>query len=74
MATQVLVLGTSSWRELSSIPPSCLTYKSTYAHGDMHWLVIEDDNILSFDFKKEEFNWTPCLASLAASLGLSPLA
>ncbi|CAL9007054.1 unnamed protein product, partial [Prunus brigantina] len=43
MATQVLVLGTSSWRELPSIPPSCLTHKSTYAHGDMHWLVIEDD-------------------------------
>ncbi|ONI21876.1 hypothetical protein PRUPE_2G095600 [Prunus persica] len=51
---EVLVLGTSSWRKLPTVPPCIPTCKSAYAHGDMHWLVHGDDGssvrILSFDF------------------------
>ncbi|CAL2240188.1 unnamed protein product [Prunus armeniaca] len=67
LAAEVLVFGTSSWRELPTVPPCFPTCKSAYAHGDMHWLVRGDDGsvrILSFDFQKEEFYLTPPLASL----------
>ncbi|CAL9005921.1 unnamed protein product [Prunus brigantina] len=68
MAAEVLVLGTSSWRELPTVPPCFPTCKSAYAHGDMHWLVHGDGGssvcILSFDFQKEEFYLTPPPASL----------
>ncbi|ONI21878.1 hypothetical protein PRUPE_2G095800 [Prunus persica] len=68
MVAEVLVLGTSSWRELPTVPPCFPTCKSTYAHGDMHWLVHGDDKssvrILSFNFQKEEFYLTPPPASL----------
>ncbi|XP_020412898.1 putative F-box protein At1g30920 [Prunus persica] len=63
LAAEVLVLGKSSWRELPTVPPCFPTYKSVYAHGDMHCLVYGDyassARILSFDFKKEEFYLTP---------------
>lgn len=69
LVSQVLVLGTSLWRQVPSTPPfrnlDCA--KSVCAYGDMHWLVngytregIQGEiHILSFDFKKEEFFWTP---------------
>ncbi|TQD82336.1 hypothetical protein C1H46_032109 [Malus baccata] len=70
---EVLVLGTSLWREIYSVLPPCLRFSNEIAsaHGDTHWLVLrpneystvqaESDlpSILSFDFKKEEFYWTP---------------
>ncbi|CAL9021180.1 unnamed protein product [Prunus brigantina] len=70
MVAQVYVLGTSSsssWRQISSVPPlpCCLSSKaSVSAYGNMHWLVyvLSSDlelRILSFDFKREEFEWTP---------------
>lgn len=72
LAAEVLVVGKSSWRELPTVPPCFPTYKSLYAHGDMHWLVYGDDassaRILSFDFKKEEFY----LTSLPIPLGKEP--
>ncbi|XP_028944480.1 uncharacterized protein [Malus domestica] len=67
---QVYVLGTSSWREIPSIPPRRLgkTNHAAFANGDQHWLVCLPDGpihiyggkfgICSFDFKKEEFYWT----------------
>ncbi|CAN6555886.1 unnamed protein product [Malus baccata var. baccata] len=67
---QVYVLGTSSWREIPSIPPCRLgkTNHAAFANGDQHWLVCLPDGpihiyggkfgICSFDFKKEEFYWT----------------
>ncbi|CAB4299495.1 unnamed protein product [Prunus armeniaca] len=68
LAAEVLVLGTSSWRKLPTVPPCIPTCKSAYAHGDMHWLVHGDDGlsvrILSFDFQKEEFYLTPPPTSL----------
>ncbi|BFG21203.1 hypothetical protein CerSpe_074770 [Prunus speciosa] len=68
LAAKVLVLGTSSWRELPTVPPCFPTCKSAYAHGHMHWLVHGDDGlsvrILSFNFQNEEFYLTPPPASL----------
>ncbi|KAL6290685.1 hypothetical protein ACE6H2_008195 [Prunus campanulata] len=42
VAAEVFILGTSSWRELPSVPPCHLTRKSACAHGDMHWLGFFD--------------------------------
>ncbi|KAB2595955.1 F-box protein [Pyrus ussuriensis x Pyrus communis] len=70
---EVLVLGTSSWREIYSVLPPCLRFSNEIAsaYGDTHWLVLRPNeystvqaesnlpSILSFDFKKEEFYWTP---------------
>ncbi|KAL6221529.1 hypothetical protein ACLB2K_004925 [Fragaria x ananassa] len=39
---QVLVLGRSEWRQVTSAPPPDITlrcYKNVCAHGDMHWLL-----------------------------------
>lgn len=37
---EVLVLGTRSWREISSVPPLGLSNKRhVCAYGDMHWLI-----------------------------------
>ncbi|PRQ39747.1 putative F-box domain-containing protein [Rosa chinensis] len=65
----IYVLGThsSSWRKIQSVPPRCLSKKNVCAYGDMHWLVEGSHvniagggrHIISFDFKKEEFCWTP---------------
>ncbi|CAL9008195.1 unnamed protein product [Prunus brigantina] len=93
VAAEVLVLGTSSWRELpSALPcyPSCsvgacrhacevscypsCNYVATSTHGEMHWLVSEDYesvHILSFDFKNEEFYWTPHPLALKKKPNLS---
>ncbi|KAL6228065.1 hypothetical protein ACLB2K_002019 [Fragaria x ananassa] len=72
LAAQVLVLGTSSWRHIA--PPPCslsggvnmYSANSACVNGDMHWLVYGDFrgrqgtcHILSFDFEKEQFYWTP---------------
>lgn len=64
--TQVLVLGTDSWKKILSQPPCHISKKHICAYGDMHWLIdlllqARDDRlrIVSFDFKKEEFYWTP---------------
>nr|XP_011463306.1 PREDICTED: putative F-box protein At1g30920 [Fragaria vesca subsp. vesca] len=68
--THIYVLGTesSSWREIWSVAPRPLSGKNVCAYGDMHWLVEEagshvnvagGSHIISFDFKKEEFCWTP---------------
>ncbi|KAL6190784.1 hypothetical protein ACLB2K_037178 [Fragaria x ananassa] len=69
LVAQLLVLGTSSWREISmpSVPCCANFYatKSVCAYGDMHWLFTEEGDpagrvqIVSFDFKKEEFYFTP---------------
>ncbi|KAL6189844.1 hypothetical protein ACLB2K_036245 [Fragaria x ananassa] len=73
LVTQVLVLGESSWREIPSVPPddlnSNINTKNACANGDMHWLIWlirekkgiseETCHIISFDFKREEFYWTP---------------
>ncbi|XP_004298584.1 PREDICTED: F-box protein CPR30-like [Fragaria vesca subsp. vesca] len=73
LVTQVLVLGESSWREIPSVPPddlnSNINAKNACANGDMHWLIWlirekkgiseETYHIISFDFKREEFYWTP---------------
>ncbi|KAK9950543.1 hypothetical protein M0R45_006029 [Rubus argutus] len=69
VVVKLLVLGTSSWREMPI--PSVLSRgtlyrtKSVCAHGDMHWLFDEegDIHIVSFDFKKEEFYLTPIPAT-----------
>ncbi|XP_004304730.1 PREDICTED: F-box protein CPR30-like [Fragaria vesca subsp. vesca] len=65
MLAHILVLGTNSWREIPSVPP-CMGLIYTYnlcAYGDMHWLMLRGRDggvrILSFDFKREEFHWTP---------------
>lgn len=61
--TQILVLGTSSWRDISSVPPCALsTQRRVCAYGDTHWLTLCDlrtCHIISFDFKKEEFYCLP---------------
>lgn len=68
MVAEILVLGTSSWRELPFVPPCDPFYKvdkvAASTHGEVHWLVANDDHmsfvrIPSLDFKKEEFHWTP---------------
>ncbi|KAL6287569.1 hypothetical protein ACE6H2_011959 [Prunus campanulata] len=70
LVAQIYELGTgstSSWRQISSVPPPscCLSSKNCVsAYGNMHWLVngFSSDlefRILSFDFKREEFEWTP---------------
>ncbi|KAL6177602.1 hypothetical protein ACLB2K_049127 [Fragaria x ananassa] len=65
MLAHILVLGTNSWRKIPSVPPCRgLTYAyNLCAYGDMHWLIfrrkVEGVHILSFDFKREEFHWTP---------------
>lgn len=72
MFAHVLVLGTSSWREISSVPP-CLLNRAynICAYGDMHWLVKAGgaikSHIISFDFKNEEFCWTPTPPTLQSS-------
>ncbi|RXI07506.1 hypothetical protein DVH24_005279 [Malus domestica] len=79
----VLVLGTNSWREINSVLPPCVRFSNeTSAYGDTHWLIIrpnkystigvESDvpSILSFNFKKEEFCWTPHLI-LEKKVGIS---
>ncbi|BFG21888.1 hypothetical protein CerSpe_081620 [Prunus speciosa] len=74
VTAEVLVLGTSSWRELPSAPSCYPSYNvAASTHGEMHWLVSEDDNtvhILSFDFKNEEFYWTPHPLALKKKLDL----
>lgn len=65
MVAHILVLGTNSWREIPSVPPSNLNCAcNVCAYGDMHWLKRKvrgagKSHIISFDFKKEEFYWTP---------------
>ncbi|KAM1347670.1 hypothetical protein ACFX13_037621 [Malus domestica] len=65
MVAEVCALGTSSWREIDSVPPCDLSGNKTSAYGDMHWFVYKDGNgehdnhIISFDFNKEELFWTP---------------
>ncbi|KAK9951351.1 hypothetical protein M0R45_006798 [Rubus argutus] len=68
MVAQVLILGTSSWRQIPSSSPfpffifSHLFYqKNACAYGDMHWLDAAGQafRIISFDFTKEEFCLTP---------------
>ncbi|KAL6221423.1 hypothetical protein ACLB2K_009174 [Fragaria x ananassa] len=65
---QVLVLGTSEWRQVTSPPAKALfRFQNICAHGDTHWLLYPytregiqvQVHILSFDFKKEEFFWVP---------------
>ncbi|KAL6221539.1 hypothetical protein ACLB2K_004935 [Fragaria x ananassa] len=66
--SQVLVLGTSEWRQVTSPPAKALfRFENICAHGDMHWPLYPytregiqgQVHILSFDFKKEEFFWIP---------------
>ncbi|KAK9951471.1 hypothetical protein M0R45_006912 [Rubus argutus] len=64
LVAQVFELGTSSWREIPSVPPCQLnTTRCVSAYGDMHWLFIKVSEkicqIVSFDFKKEEFYSAP---------------
>nr|XP_011466612.1 PREDICTED: F-box protein CPR30-like [Fragaria vesca subsp. vesca] len=74
MLVHILVLGTNSWREIPSLPPSGLPrLYAVCAHGDMHWLIrrmtggVVKGHIISFDFKTEEFHWTPTPPTLQSS-------
>ncbi|XP_048439348.1 F-box/kelch-repeat protein At3g06240-like [Pyrus x bretschneideri] len=44
IVAQVLVLGTSSWRKIRSVPPYDLSSTNLFANGDMHWLLQRIDN------------------------------
>lgn len=46
MLAPVYVLGTSSWREIDSVPPCDLNNNKASAYGDMHRLVFEDKEFL----------------------------
>ncbi|KAM5548083.1 F-box/kelch-repeat protein [Rosa sericea] len=67
VVAQLLVLGTSSWREIPVHPVIYCAIpwdKSVCAYGDMHWLFVDEGeakgvHIVSFDFKKEKFYLTP---------------
>ncbi|KAK9921738.1 hypothetical protein M0R45_030235 [Rubus argutus] len=64
LVAQVYVLGTSSWKEIRSVPPCNLDTKDVSAYGDVHWLINLSSEggqirVVSFDFKKEEFCLTP---------------
>ncbi|XP_050368812.1 F-box protein At3g07870-like [Argentina anserina] len=71
LAAEVYVLRPRSsclWRVIQSVPSCDLSRKCVCAYGDMHWLVEKGSHrdigggrshIISFDFKKEEFCWTP---------------
>lgn len=65
---QVLVLGTSSWRQIHLAPPCDVTsvflgghrsMNGIYACGGLHWLIYgglykqTHGHIISFDFNKE---------------------
>ncbi|XP_050378580.1 putative F-box protein At5g62660 [Argentina anserina] len=75
----VLVLGTNSWRQISSLPPYefCwrldLNIKPVCANGAVHWLAgTQLDRIVSFDFRSEEFCWTPTPPTLQQSWNDDP--
>ncbi|XP_070676373.1 F-box/kelch-repeat protein At3g06240-like [Malus domestica] len=64
LVSHVYVLGTSSWKEIDSVPSrEIIIDKKVSAYGDMHWLTLcsrrvqavsgHSISILSFDFKKE---------------------
>nr|WRO64606.1 MYB transcription factor protein [Rosa persica] len=64
LLAQVYILGTSSWKRISLVPPCNLSTKKISAYGDLHWLINRTTTggqicIVSFDFKKEEFYLTP---------------
>ncbi|KAM5558982.1 hypothetical protein ABKV19_020570 [Rosa sericea] len=64
LVAQVYVLGTSSWKQISSVPPCNLSTEKISAYGDLHWLINLSSIggqicIVSFDFKKEEFYLMP---------------
>ncbi|KAL6179765.1 hypothetical protein ACLB2K_046436 [Fragaria x ananassa] len=71
----VLVLGTNRWRQISSLPPCELSRISdeppVCANGAVHWLIMGqvrgDRRIVSFDFRREEFCWTPIPPTLQSS-------
>ncbi|XP_050376749.1 F-box protein At5g65850-like [Argentina anserina] len=73
MRVHVLVLGTNSWRQISSLPPPEFSWipivdKPTCTNGAVHWLTgTECDRIVSFDFRREEFCWTPSPPALQQS-------
>ncbi|PRQ53213.1 putative F-box domain-containing protein [Rosa chinensis] len=54
--TQVHVLGTSSWRRISAVPPCGLSKQHAFAYGNTYWLIGQC--ILCFDFNEERFIWT----------------
>ncbi|KAF5732586.1 putative F-box protein [Tripterygium wilfordii] len=56
---QVYTLGTSSWRQISAVPPCEFDWHlaPVPAYGDVHW--GSKNLIVSFDLKKEEFKSTP---------------
>ncbi|GFS30973.1 hypothetical protein Acr_00g0014970 [Actinidia rufa] len=70
---EVHEVGTSSWREITEVPPCLLHRNPVFAHGALHWLVTpflifltHDESfiehlgkIVSFDVGKEKFNLTP---------------
>lgn len=64
----VLELDEASWREISSVPPDDFSYDemAMSACGDVHWFtqIRGRSCVLSFDFTKEEFSWTPMPPSL----------
>ncbi|KAF8009257.1 hypothetical protein BT93_J0293 [Corymbia citriodora subsp. variegata] len=77
---EVLDQGSRSWREIASVPPSCLLGGPVFATGSIHWEAAGEDGltrISSFDIAREEFAWTPCpevrdahLVDLRGVLGL----
>ncbi|KAL6189509.1 hypothetical protein ACLB2K_040897 [Fragaria x ananassa] len=70
MTAHVLVLGSNSWRKISSLPPGQLNWIDDElmicSNGAVHWLTC-DRRIVSFDFKREEFCLTPTPPTLQSS-------
>ncbi|KAG5541501.1 hypothetical protein RHGRI_021356 [Rhododendron griersonianum] len=61
-------VGTSSWEEITEVPPYPVHGKAVFAHGVLHWLVspfVQDfsacttDSIVAFDVGEERFRLTP---------------
>lgn len=65
LGTIVLTLGTSSWREISQVPPCPISGTPVFSHGFLHWKVdpcfVDHDNvdamIVSFDVRNEAFKF-----------------
>ncbi|CAK9184369.1 unnamed protein product [Ilex paraguariensis] len=60
LGTLVHTLKTSSWKEISEVPPYPIRGKPVFAYGALHWIVdplfVSHNLIVSFDVGKEKFN------------------
>ena len=72
MRVHVLVLGTNSWRQISSLPPRVfrvpdMELELVCANGAVHWWAKIDRKIVSFDLRREEFCCIPTPPTLQVS-------